>query len=243
MKGVPEEEDESSVMLGNGGPCHLYGVGAPQQKINSRARGHASQHKFTSHSDDMDQAEQMEKVRVSSIPTNAVPGSRMTPKNSKISEKSSLYATPTRPAHSDKWNVPTVQLYSEVESNSDSAHTMGVHNTNDVFTSVKIMIEEWEGREEEESRKEGVLFNRRKSADFQSKLSVFEAEGEDMFQENAASINFTSFLIFKNGCGEDRKTENSNFFLIQSQICLMIDNNNVLNKSCKLKYIYKYLPV
>ena len=43
MKGVPERVDESGVKLVNGGPCHLYGGGAPQQKINTRACGLISQ--------------------------------------------------------------------------------------------------------------------------------------------------------------------------------------------------------
>ena len=35
-------EDENGGDLDIGGPCHLYGGGAPQQKINTRARGHTN---------------------------------------------------------------------------------------------------------------------------------------------------------------------------------------------------------
>ena len=40
MKRVPEGVDESGGDLDSGGPCHLYGGGAPHHKINTRARGH-----------------------------------------------------------------------------------------------------------------------------------------------------------------------------------------------------------
>ena len=40
LKRVPEGDDESGGDMDSGGPCHLYGGGAPHHQINTRARGH-----------------------------------------------------------------------------------------------------------------------------------------------------------------------------------------------------------
>ena len=43
LKRVPEGDDESGGDMDSGGPCHLYGGGAPHHQINTRARGHTLQ--------------------------------------------------------------------------------------------------------------------------------------------------------------------------------------------------------
>ena len=136
-------------------------------------------------------------------------------KSTNIFEEGSLCATSPRAALFNVGRVPAIQLNTEVPKIQDinSAQAMGVQVSIEEFKDVQRLIEEWEVREEEMSKKEGeetVKIYRRKSAEFLSKLSIFEGVGEIGSQRSMKTSDSNSdlFLTVDLGCDNDKKRRN-----------------------------------
>ena len=104
--------------------------------------------------------------------------------------------------------MPEIQLNAKVSLSrtSASARAMGVHISTEKFTDVQRLVEEWEVREEEMLKKEEeetVFINRRKSAEFISKLSIFEGTGETGSQRSKKTSDSNLFLTADLSCNNE----------------------------------------